>query len=60
MTAKDTITILLEANSILGEICTSIKGKGSLNSVEVRSIEVRIKAAQERLVDAIVGCAEKK
>lgn len=59
MTQKDTITILLEANSILGKICTSVAGKGSLSSTEVRSVEVRIKAAQERLVDAIVGCAGK-
>ena len=56
MTDKDLITVLLDANTALSLLRSSIEGKDSLDRAEIEELVQRIKQTQSRLVDDIVYC----
>ena len=56
MTDKDLITVLLDANTALSSLRSSIEGKDSLDRAEIEELTERIKQTQSRLVDDIVYC----
>ena len=56
MTEKDLITVLLDANTALSSLRSSIEGKDSLDRAEIEELVQRIKKTQSRLVDDIVYC----
>ena len=56
MTDKDLITVLIDANTALSSLRSSIEGKDSLDRAEIEELVQRIKHTQSRLVDDIVYC----
>ena len=56
MTDKDLITVLLDANTAISSLRSSIEGKDSLDRAEIEELIQRIKKTQSRLVDDIVYC----
>ena len=56
MTEKDMITVLLEANTALATLRSSIEGKESLDRAGIEELVGRIRQTQNSLVDDIVYC----